>query len=106
MAQSGRVYLIGSGANRTNPIHRADVAKACVASVAETGIEVSLGGPDTCSTREIGEPALGIAGRQAFTTERLADCLGQNDDVVSFVGLEVAMSKTGTRSGALRMDNV
>jgi len=33
MAKSGRVYLIGDGENRRNPIHGADLAKVCVDAV-------------------------------------------------------------------------
>ena len=33
MAKSGRVYLIGDGYHKINPIHGADLAKVCVDAV-------------------------------------------------------------------------
>ena len=60
MAQSGRVYLIGNGDNRLNPIHGADLAKVCVEAVDGLQNEIPIGGPSSFSQREIGELAFSI----------------------------------------------
>jgi len=60
MAQSGRVYLIGDGSNRLNPIHGADLAKVCVEAVESQNDEIPVGGPSIYSQKEIGELALSI----------------------------------------------
>ena len=57
MAKSGRVYLIGKGENKINPIHGADLAKVCVDAVTGTEREVPVGGPVTYSVNEIAELA-------------------------------------------------
>jgi len=53
MAKKGRGYIFGSGENKINPIHGADLAEVCVNSVLrdEKGIEV--GGPDVFTHNEI-----------------------------------------------------
>ena len=53
MAKWGRVYLIGNGENRINPIHGADLAKVCVDTVDSKENEVPMGGPVTYSIQEI-----------------------------------------------------
>ena len=45
MAKKGRVYLIGPGTNRCNPIHGADLAKTCVDAVDGKHREIDVGGP-------------------------------------------------------------
>ena len=60
MAKSGRVYLIGNGENRINPIHGADLAKVCVDAVTGTEREVPVGGPVTYSVNEIAELAFSV----------------------------------------------
>jgi uncharacterized protein YbjT (DUF2867 family) len=57
MAQKGRVYLIGKGAHRCNPIHGADLAKACVDAVEGEHQEIDVGGPQIMTYREIAELA-------------------------------------------------
>lgn len=66
MAQSGRVWLLGDGSARLNPIHGADLGTALVDGFArdpESLRAVPLGGPDTFSAREIGELAFEVLGR-------------------------------------------
>jgi uncharacterized protein YbjT (DUF2867 family) len=53
MAKSGRVYLIGKGKNKINPIHGVDLAKVCVDAVSSQEHEISAGGPVIYSTQEI-----------------------------------------------------
>lgn len=64
MARRGRVYLIGSGHNRINPIHGADLAVTCVDAVDETAKEIDVGGPESHSHREIAEIALRCSGKK------------------------------------------
>jgi len=63
MARKGRVYLIGPGRNRINPIHGADLAVTCVDAVETETEEIEVGGPEVLSHREIAKLALGATGR-------------------------------------------
>jgi uncharacterized protein YbjT (DUF2867 family) len=63
MARKGRVYLIGAGQNRINPIHGADLAVSCVDAVDGTAEEVEVGGPEVLSHREIAALALRSIGK-------------------------------------------
>lgn len=58
MAKSGRVYLFGSGHQKFNPIHGADLAKFIVDRLGEANAELTLGGPDVLSLDDISELAL------------------------------------------------
>ncbi len=53
MAKRGRVYLFGNGEYRCNPIHGADLAKACVERLASNGGEFDIGGPEILTQNEI-----------------------------------------------------
>ncbi len=57
MAQRGRVYLIGRGDNRINPIHGADLAELCVGAVDQDVPEIDVGGPEILTHREIAQLA-------------------------------------------------
>ncbi|WP_324719362.1 SDR family oxidoreductase [Salinimicrobium sp. HB62] len=57
MAESGRVYLFGSGQQKFNPIHGEDLAKAIVEKLDDQIKEFSLGGPDILSLNEISQMA-------------------------------------------------
>lgn len=63
MASSGRVYLIGEGKNKINPIYGADLAKVCVDAVGSQQHEISVGGPATYTYTEIAELAFSILGK-------------------------------------------
>lgn len=58
MAQSGRVYLFGSGKQKFNPIHGEDLAKVIIRTLDDGNKELAIGGPDILSLNEIGELAL------------------------------------------------
>jgi uncharacterized protein YbjT (DUF2867 family) len=60
MVASGRVYLIGNGNNRLNPIHGADLAKVCVDAVDSPDAEIPAGGPSAFTQREIAELAFSV----------------------------------------------
>ena len=63
MAKSGRVYLIGDGHHKINPIHGADLAKVCVDAAESLQCEISVGGSETFSHEEIAELAFSILGK-------------------------------------------
>ncbi len=60
MARRGRVYLIGKGENRMNPIHGADLAEVCVKAASIDKEEINAGGPEIFSYREIAELAFHV----------------------------------------------
>ena len=68
MAKSGRVYLIGDGKNRINPIHGADLAKVCVDAVTSKEREIPVGGPVTYRVKDIAELAFSTLGKRASIT--------------------------------------
>ena len=68
MAKSGRVYLIGNGENRINPIHGADLAKTCVDVARSKEKEVSAGGPVIYSVRDIANLAFSSLGKNPRIT--------------------------------------
>jgi len=68
MAAKGRVYIFGSGENKMNPIHGADVAKMCVDAVDMNKEEISLGGPEIFTYTEITEMAFEVLGKKPKIT--------------------------------------
>ena len=68
MARRGRVYLLGRGEHRVNPIHGADLAVRCADMVHERRRELEVGGPETLSWREVAELALRTAGKPVRIT--------------------------------------
>jgi uncharacterized protein YbjT (DUF2867 family) len=68
MARRGRVYLVGPGDKRSNPIHGADLAVTCVDAVGGDRHEIDVGGPEILSYREIAELAFRALDRPARIT--------------------------------------
>jgi uncharacterized protein YbjT (DUF2867 family) len=68
MARKGRVYLIGDGRTRTNPIHGADLAARCADAVEGGDRDIPLGGPETMSWRAIAELALRVQNKPVRIT--------------------------------------
>lgn len=62
-ARQGRGLLIGDGRCRTNPIHEADVARACVEALQRPERELPVGGPEVFTRREITELAFEVLQR-------------------------------------------
>ncbi|KAA3612015.1 MAG: SDR family oxidoreductase [Calditrichaeota bacterium] len=60
MAKKGRVSVFGSGENKINPIHGADLAEVCVNSLKQNEKEINVGGPQIFTFNEIAELALKI----------------------------------------------
>lgn len=63
MAKKGRVYLFGSGNNKINPIHGADLAVRCVDAMEGENQEIDVGGPEILTYREIAGLALETLGK-------------------------------------------
>lgn len=55
MAQSGRVWMFGSGQHRINPIHGADLAAAIFDAVQEGVSRANVGGPETFTQEGLAE---------------------------------------------------
>jgi uncharacterized protein YbjT (DUF2867 family) len=53
MAKRGRGYVFGSGENKINPIHGADLAEVCVNAARNNDKIINVGGPDILSHNEI-----------------------------------------------------
>ena len=64
MAMQGRVYLIGKGNVRMNPIHGADLAKVCVDAVKSQEKEINIGGPEIFTYRQIAELAFDVLNKK------------------------------------------
>jgi uncharacterized protein YbjT (DUF2867 family) len=65
MARKGRVWLIGSGENRVNPIHGADLAVACVDAMEGNETEIDVGGPQTMTWDEVAALAFDVLEKPA-----------------------------------------
>ncbi len=58
MAKTGRVYLFGKGLHKLNPIDGEDLAVFCVNQLQQKNAEISVGGPNILTQKEIGILAL------------------------------------------------
>lgn len=63
LAKKGRVPLIGNPEARTNPIADSDLARLCVAALAEPPRERTVGGPEILTRRRIAELAFEALGK-------------------------------------------
>jgi len=68
MANRGRIYLFGNGEYRCNPIHGADLAKACVKWLDTNGGEFNIGGPEILTQNEIASHAFEVLGKRPKIT--------------------------------------
>jgi uncharacterized protein YbjT (DUF2867 family) len=68
MARRGRVWLIGSGNSRVNPIHGADLAVACVDAIEGSDPEIDVGGPQTFTWNEVAALAFATLGKPEKTS--------------------------------------
>ena len=60
MAKNGRIYLFGDGTIKANPIHGADLAKACVDAIFQREQVIEVGGKEILSHKEIAEIAFKV----------------------------------------------
>jgi len=68
MARRGRSFVIGSGQNRMNPVHGADVARVCVDAFESAEREIGVGGPDVLTQLEAAELAFEVLGKRPKVT--------------------------------------
>ena len=68
MAKRGRVYLIGKGEFRANPIHGEDLAEACVEWLGSNRGEFDIGGPEILTQNEIVMQAFEVLGKKPNIT--------------------------------------
>jgi hypothetical protein len=68
MAKKGRVYLFGNGEYRGNPIHGADLAKACIERLGSGNEECDIGGPEVLTLNEIAMQAFEVLGKKPKIT--------------------------------------
>ncbi len=68
MARRGRSFVIGSGQNRMNPVHGADVARVCVEAFDSSEREIGVGGPDVLTQLEAAELAFEVLGKRPKVT--------------------------------------
>ncbi len=68
MASKGRVYLFGSGQQKTNPIHGEDLADATIKAIEQSDLEIEIGGPDTLTFNEIANIAFESIGKKPQVT--------------------------------------
>lgn len=68
MAKKGRVYLFGNGEFPGNPIHGADLARACVERLGSRGGEFNIGGPEILTQNEIASQAFEVLEKKSKIT--------------------------------------
>ena len=68
MARRGRVWLIGSGERRVNPIHGADLAVRCVDAIEGEKGDIDVGGPEAMTWSQVAALAFEVLGRPARIT--------------------------------------
>lgn len=64
LASKGLLALPGRGLSKTNPIHEADVARACVEAMTCTEREMLVGGPEVFTRQRIAEIAFEVLGKR------------------------------------------
>ncbi len=111
MAQSGRVYLLGDGKLRINPVHGADLAAASLQAVTASKTDIDVGGPEIFTWDQIAETAFAAVGKPPRITRLPLPVAraGVNvlrpfrrhtaqllDFFVSSAGLESSAPQTGT----------
>lgn len=64
MARRGIIPLFGAGTVKTNPVHHDELAAACVEVIERGPREVSIGGPEVLTRRQIGEAAFAAWGKK------------------------------------------
>jgi uncharacterized protein YbjT (DUF2867 family) len=68
MAKNGKVYLFGSGNQKTNPIHGEDLAKVCVSAIKSNEKGIEVGGPETLTHSEIANLAFEVVRKKPKIT--------------------------------------
>jgi uncharacterized protein YbjT (DUF2867 family) len=68
MARQGRVYLLGPGAGRINPIHLLDLAEFYYLHLDDANAILEVGGPESYTFQEIAELAFSVLGTRKRIT--------------------------------------
>ncbi|MGN6214872.1 SDR family oxidoreductase [Parafilimonas sp.] len=68
MAKKGRVMLFGQGENKMNPIHGSDLAAVCINAVEASDTEISAGGPQVLTYKQMAETAFSVTGKKVKIT--------------------------------------
>ncbi|MEI5906964.1 SDR family oxidoreductase [Bacillus spongiae] len=69
LVKKGRIYLIGDGTKKLNPIHGEDLAKYCTASFEQYSNKVlDIGGPEVFSHQDIAKMAFNVVGKKEKIT--------------------------------------
>lgn len=68
MAQNGRVYLLGDGSWKANPIATDDLAAVVLDLYEKKVPEAEVGGPEVLTQRKIAELAFNALGKKAVIT--------------------------------------
>ena len=68
MARRGRVFLVGEGNNRFNPIHGRDLAEVCVDAAEGSETCVEAGGPEVLTQRDLARIAFEVVGKPVKVT--------------------------------------
>lgn len=63
MAKRGTVYMLGKGTNKINPIDGRDLATLCVEALGDSRQEITVGGPEVLTYRQIGDIAFRVLDR-------------------------------------------
>jgi uncharacterized protein YbjT (DUF2867 family) len=63
MARLGIVPIVGAGVARTNPIHEAEVAQACVEALSRPDVPRAIGGPEIFTRHRLAEMAFDAIGK-------------------------------------------
>lgn len=73
----GRVPVIGNGASKSNPVHEADVAEACVRGALELEApgQIDIGGPEIFTRKQIAEIVFAGTGKKPKTMRTPATLL-------------------------------
>ena len=67
MAKKGKVYLIGNGKSKMNPIHGEDLAQFCVHSLSTKNVTLDIGGPEILTFQQMALYAFEALGKQKKT---------------------------------------
>lgn len=68
LARKGRVYLIGHGQYKGNPIHGLDLAQFCVEAMKNKEKDISVGGPEIYTYRQSAALAFKVLGKPVRIT--------------------------------------
>ena len=68
MARKGSIFILGSGEQKTNPVHGEDLAAVCVDAIESTDQTIEVGGPETLTYNDIANIAFEVAGTEPKIT--------------------------------------